>query len=144
MASHARPRPATGRPMPRSGAAVESQADAALDISSTPRQVGLVGRLVAEHYHVKQHTRRRVGRMAARGARTAKRTGAAHWRAHILNNERCDLKGTLCRAPAKIGAIGLERWPQHVDRVPLGPGDPDDLRKYAAEIGRARAGRHPG
>ena len=52
----ARPRLATGRPRPRSEAAVEGQADPASDVSRTPRPVGLVGRLVAKHYHVKQHT----------------------------------------------------------------------------------------
>jgi hypothetical protein len=47
---------ASDRCRPRSGAAVEGQADTASDISSIPRPVGLVGRLVARHYHVKQHT----------------------------------------------------------------------------------------
>src|SRR6516225_11873380 len=46
----ARPRPATDRPRPRSGAAVEGQADPASDISSTPRPVGLVGCLMARRY----------------------------------------------------------------------------------------------
>src|SRR5215471_18049771 len=73
----ARPRPATGRPRRRSGAAVEGQADPASDISSTPRPVGLVGRLVAKHYHVKQHTWQASRHLGRGEKRAADMTGAA-------------------------------------------------------------------
>ena len=115
--------------------------------------------------------RRRGGGVAARGARAARREArefitllggaAAAWplAARAQQAERVRRIGVLMtaaaddpEAQARVGAFlqglaatGLDRRPQRADRLPAGPqAMPPSIRRHAAELGRARAGRHPG
>ena len=76
------------------------------------------------------------GGVAAGGARAAGRAGTAYRRAYGLGHgrRRFGHAGSLRSVRASAAAIGLDRRPQRADRLPHGSGDPDTIRKYAAEL----------
>src|SRR5262249_23945170 len=87
--------------------------------------------------------RRRGGNVAARGARTARRTDAAHRRAPTVFRRRCGVAGPHGGILADSGIIGLDHRPQPADRHSLGWNQWRRHPQTRSRIGRAHAGRHP-
>ena len=88
-----------------------------------------------------------LGGAAARGRLRRARsspTDAAHWRAHEPGRGRSGRTGPGRGVPAGAAGIGLDRWPQRADRLPLGRGRCRPHSQIRGGIGRARAGRYSG
>ena len=72
--------------------------------------------------------------MAACGARAAGRTHVAYRRAYIVCIGRSGRADPSPGVYAGARAIGLDRWTQRSHRPALGAGDPERIRRYAAEL----------
>ena len=70
--------------------------------------------------------------LAARAQQTE--PDAANWDAHGLYLGRSGRTGPPLGVRTGAAAIRLDRWPQCADRNPLGAGDAERYRRYAAEL----------
>ena len=78
--------------------------------------------------------RRRGGGVAVRGARAAVRAGAANRGAHDAAADDPEGQARIAAFRTGLGAVRLGRRPQCADRLSLGGGDADLIRKHAAEL----------
>src|SRR5262249_7484213 len=99
--------------------------------------------LGSETTRVHHAAQRRGTRMAARGARAAARADAAHRRIDELDRRRSGNIGPRHSVRAGAAAIGLDRWPQRANRLPLERGRCRPLSQIRGRIGCACTGRNP-